>query len=81
MSDADAPRLHPSASYSFTMRLHSPAAGSVFAGVAHAIADAHAILGAIDLVRVEGDRMVRDVTVACADSYPAETVFKAVRDL
>ena len=48
-------------------------AGS-FARVAGAIGDAGAILGAIDLVRVEGDAVVRDVTVACADSEHAEAV-------
>ena len=74
-------RLQPSASYSFTMRLHLPRQGSVFAGVAQAIADTQAMLGAIDLVRVEGERMVRDVTVACADSDHAEAVVKAVREL
>ena len=63
------------------MRLHLPTQGSVFAGVAQAIADTQAMLGAIDLVRVEGDQMVRDVTVACADSDHAESVVKGVRAL
>ena len=63
------------------MRLHLPTAGSVFAGVAQAIADAEGMLGAIDLVRVEGDQMVRDVTVAAADSDHAESIVKAVRAL
>jgi malate dehydrogenase (oxaloacetate-decarboxylating) len=74
-------RLQPSASYSFTMRLRLPQRGSVFAGVAQAIADTEAMLGAIDLVRVESDQVVRDVTVACADSEHAEAVVKAVRAL
>jgi malate dehydrogenase (oxaloacetate-decarboxylating) len=74
-------RLQPSASYSFTMRLHLPQQGGTFAAVAHAIADAQAMLGAIDLVRVEADQIVRDVTVACADSGHAEAVVRAVRDL
>ena len=74
-------RLQPSASYSFTMRLHLPQQGMVFADVAHAIAEADGMLGAIDLVRVEGDRVVRDVTVSCGDSEQAETVVKAVRAL
>ena len=68
------PRLQPSASYSFTMRLHLPQQGGTFAAVAHAIADAQAMLGAIDLVRVESDQIVRDVTVACVDSGHAEAV-------
>src|SRR4051812_45973046 len=46
-------RLQPSASYSFTMPLHMPQHGGSFARVAQAIADAEAMLGAIDLVRVE----------------------------
>jgi malate dehydrogenase (oxaloacetate-decarboxylating) len=76
-----APRLQPSASYSFTMRLHMPQQGGAFARIAHAIADAEAMLGAIDLVRVEAHEVVRDVTVACVDSAQAETVVRAVREL
>ena len=74
-------RLQPSASYSFTMRLHLPQRGGAFAGVARAIADAEALLGAIDLVRVEPDEVVRDVTVACVDAEHAEAVVRAVRRL
>jgi len=74
-------QLQPSASYSFTMRLHLPQQGSVFAAVAQAIADTRAMLGAIDLVRVESDNVVRDVTVACVNSEHAEEVVKAVRAL
>jgi malate dehydrogenase (oxaloacetate-decarboxylating) len=76
-----APRLQPSASYSFTMRLHVPQQGGAFARVAHAIAEAEAMLGAIDLVRVEAHDVVRDVTVACVDSGHAEAVVRAVRAL
>ena len=75
------PRLQPSASYSFTMRLHMPQQGGTFARVAQAIAEADAMLGAIDLVRVESDLAVRDVTVACGDSQHAEAVVRAVREL
>ena len=80
-SSVRASRLQPSASYSFTMRLHMPQQGGPFARVAHAIADAEAILGAIDLVRVETHEVVRDVTVACVDADHAEAVVRAVRDL
>jgi malate dehydrogenase (oxaloacetate-decarboxylating) len=79
--DVSARRLQPSASYSFTMRLHMPQHGGAFARVARAIADAEGLLGAIDLVRVEGDQVVRDVTVACVDSAHAEAVVQAVREL
>ena len=55
-SNVSALRLQPSASYSFTMRLHMPQQGGAFARIARAIADAEAMLGAIDLVRVESQR-------------------------
>jgi malate dehydrogenase (oxaloacetate-decarboxylating) len=71
--------LQTSASYSFTMRLHLPQEAGAFARVAHAIAEARAMLGAIDLVRVESDQVVRDVTVACVDGEHAEAVVGAVR--
>src|ERR671927_648026 len=74
------PRLQPSASYSFTMRLHLPQQGNAFALVANAIAGAEAMLGAIDLVRVERDTVVRDVTVAAADAGHAEEVVQRVRE-
>ena len=80
-SSVPAARLQPSASYSFTMRLHLLQSGGAFARVAHAIADADAMLGAIDLVRVESGEVVRDVTVACVDSGHAEAVVRAVREL
>src|SRR5689334_2173591 len=79
--ETTATRLQPSASYSFTMRLHLPQQGNAFARVADAIAGADAMLGAIDLVRVERDTVVRDVTVACVDADHAETVVRKVRDL
>jgi malate dehydrogenase (oxaloacetate-decarboxylating) len=79
--ETPAPRLQPSASYSFTMRLHLPQQGDAFARVAEAIAGADAMLGAIDLVRVERDNVVRDVTVAAADADHAEEVVRRVRDL
>jgi malate dehydrogenase (oxaloacetate-decarboxylating) len=81
MSDETPRRLQPSASYSFTMRLRMPQHGATFAGVAHTIAETDAMLGAIDLVRVESNQVVRDVTVACGDSEHAEAVVRAVRDL
>jgi malate dehydrogenase (oxaloacetate-decarboxylating) len=81
MADETPRRLQPSASYSFTMRLRMPQHGATFASVAHAIAEVDAMLGAIDLVRVESNQVVRDVTVACGDGDHAEAVVRAVRDL
>jgi malate dehydrogenase (oxaloacetate-decarboxylating) len=63
------------------MRLHLPQQGGAFARVAQAIAEAEAMLGAIDFVRVGSNEVVRDVTVACVDSAHAEAVVGALREL
>ncbi len=73
--------LHPSASYSLTLRIRLPQRPGSFARVAGAIGGAGAILGAIDLVRIEDGLVVRDVTVSCADGAHGELVVDAVRAL
>jgi malate dehydrogenase (oxaloacetate-decarboxylating) len=67
-----------SASYSLTLRIALPQRPGSFARVAAAIGAAGATLGAIDLVRVEDDVSVRDVTVACEDAEHGEQVVGAV---
>src|ERR1700744_3040212 len=74
-------RLRPSPSYSFTVRVSLPQRGGEFARIAHVIAEEAAMLGAIDLVRIEGDDVVRDVTVLCVDSAHSASVVGAIRDL
>src|SRR3954469_4244543 len=82
MSSLQAPAgLQPSASYSFTMRLELPQRPGAFAGVANVIGNEGAILGAIDLVRVDQRGVTRDVTVACVDAQHGERVVNAVRAL
>ncbi len=71
-------RLHPSASYSITMRVHLQQTPGSFARVAAAVGETGAILGAIDLVRVDGHEVVRDVTVAAADLEHSQAVVAAV---
>src|SRR4051794_34266927 len=73
--------LQPSASYSITLRVRIPQRPGSFAKVASAIGNAGAILGGIDLVRVEGHEVVRDITFLCADSAHGEAVVNAVRAL
>ena len=46
---APAAQLQPSASYSFTKRLHAPQQGGASARVAQPIADADAVLGATSM--------------------------------
>src|SRR5690242_12675471 len=82
MSSLQAPAgLQPSASYSFTMRIELRQLPGAFAAVAHAVGAEGAILGAIDLVRVDQRGVIRDVTVACVDAAHGERVVAAVRAL
>ncbi len=73
--------LQPSASYGITMRVCLQQRPRAFARVAGAIGETGAILGAIDLVRVERGEVVRDVTVACVDATHADAVAEAVGSL
>src|SRR5206468_11822543 len=82
MSSLQAPAgLQPSASYSFTMRIELRQLPGAFAQVAAAIGQEGAILGAIDLVRVDSGGVTRDVTVACIDAAHGERVVGAVKAL
>jgi malate dehydrogenase (oxaloacetate-decarboxylating) len=73
--------LRPSASYSITMRVRLQQQPGAFARVAGAIGETGSILGAIDLVRVEGSEVLRDVTVSCVDAAHGEAVVAAVGGL
>src|SRR3954463_1932023 len=83
MSSLQAPAagLQPSASYSFTMRIELPQTPGAFASVAGAIGTEGAMLGAIDLVRVDQRGVTRDVTVSCVDASHGERVVAAIRAL
>jgi malate dehydrogenase (oxaloacetate-decarboxylating) len=63
------------------MRIHLPIAGDTFAEVAGAISQSHAIVGAIDLVRVGSSEAVRDITIACADAEHASSVVELVSEV
>jgi malate dehydrogenase (oxaloacetate-decarboxylating) len=77
----DAVRPQPSPAYSITLRVRLPQQSGAFARVAGAIHDAGAILGAIDLVRVENGEVVRDITFQCADTAHGDAVSAQVRAL
>jgi malate dehydrogenase (oxaloacetate-decarboxylating) len=71
----------PSASFSATLRVHLDDRPGAFADLARAIGDAGGNLGAIDLVRVESGKKVRDVTVDAASADHIESIVAAVRTL
>jgi malate dehydrogenase (oxaloacetate-decarboxylating) len=81
IATAMAGRLRPSPSYSFTVRVSLPQRGGEFARVAHVIAEEEATLGAIDWVRIDGDDVVRDVTIQCVDSEHSAAVIGAISAL
>jgi malate dehydrogenase (oxaloacetate-decarboxylating) len=76
---ASSPRL--SASFSATIRVRLIDRPGSFAKLATAIGDAGGSLDAIDLVRVEGDTQVRDVTVLAEDGDHLERIVDAIRVL
>ena len=71
--------VQPSASYSIVIRASLPSRAGAFGQVATAIGNTGAILGAIDLVKVEKGMKVREITVACVDAAHGERVVDAVR--
>jgi malate dehydrogenase (oxaloacetate-decarboxylating) len=70
---------HHSASYSLTIRAVIPHEPGQFARVAAVIGEADAVLGAIDLVRVDQGSVVRDISVLCADEEHGDRVVEAIR--
>ena len=71
--------LHQSASFSTTLRVRLENHPGAFAALAEAIGEAEGLLGAIDLVRVEADHKIRDVTVLAADAAHLDRILDAVR--
>jgi malate dehydrogenase (oxaloacetate-decarboxylating) len=78
---SDTVEIQPSAAYSITLRVSIPQRPGSFAEVANAIGSAGALVGGIDLVRVESGHQVRDITFQCADGAHGDAVVKAVQSL
>jgi malate dehydrogenase (oxaloacetate-decarboxylating) len=72
---------HPSASFGATLRVHLDNEPGSFARLAEAIGAVGGLLGAIDLVRVERGKKVRDVTVLASDDPHVARIVAAVRAL
>ncbi|HSB37971.1 MAG TPA: NAD-dependent malic enzyme [Gaiellaceae bacterium] len=72
---------HPSASFSATLRVHLDNHPGSFAALAGAIGEAGGLLGAIDLVRVEKGKKIRDVVVLAADEHHIADIVEKVREL
>jgi malate dehydrogenase (oxaloacetate-decarboxylating) len=71
----------PSASYSLTLRIKLASRAGTFGELATAIGRAGGDIGAIDIVSVGSDFVIRDITVnAASDKHGAEIV-EAIRDI
>jgi malate dehydrogenase (oxaloacetate-decarboxylating) len=72
--------VHPSASFSATLRVRLANHPGAFARLAATIGEKGGLLGAIDLVRVEGDTKLRDVNILADDEGHLAAIVAAVRD-
>jgi malate dehydrogenase (oxaloacetate-decarboxylating) len=72
---------HQSASFSATLRVDIANEPGSFARLASAIGQEGGLLGAIDLVRVERGKKIRDVTVLADDEAHIHRIVEAVRAL
>ena len=70
---------HLSASFSATLRVKLADVPGTFAKLATAIGTAGGLLGAIDLVRLETNKKVRDVTVSASSAEHIAAIVDAVR--
>jgi malate dehydrogenase (oxaloacetate-decarboxylating) len=72
---------HFSASFSLTLRVRLADRPGSFADLARAIADAGGLLDSIDLLRVEGDTKIRDITIIATDAAHGEAIVETCRGL
>jgi malate dehydrogenase (oxaloacetate-decarboxylating) len=74
-------RVHPSVSYSFTMRLRIEKKPGMFAKVLATIAAQKGDPGAVDVVEASPTFKVRDLTVSARDDAHAHAIVEAVRKI
>src|SRR6266542_188346 len=70
--------MHPSASFSATIRVRIENHPGAFARLAAAVGEAGGLLGAIDLVRVERATKIRDVNVLAENEAHLHAIADAV---
>ena len=71
----------PSAQYAITVRLEYPHQPGWIARVTSVIGRGRGSIGAIDLVRVQGGRVVRDFTIECPSTERAKKIVEAIKKL
>ncbi len=71
----------PSASYSMTLRVEFPHTAGSLGKILTTVGEAGGMIGAVDIVRMQQDTTIRDITVNARDSEHGQQVVKAVDDL
>ena len=71
----------PSASYSMTLRVEFPHEAGSLGRILTSVSDAGGMVGAIDIVRMQKDKTIRDVTVNARDSEHGQKIVDVVRKL
>jgi malate dehydrogenase (oxaloacetate-decarboxylating) len=71
--------MHPSASFSATIRIRIENHPGAFARLAAGVGEAGGLLGAIDLVRVERTTKIRDVNVLAGNEAHLDAILETVR--
>jgi malate dehydrogenase (oxaloacetate-decarboxylating) len=72
---------HHSPSYSLVIRLQYPDRPGQLGRITSGIGDADGLIGAVDIVKVEADRITRDVTVSARDVAHGERIVQRVRSM
>jgi malate dehydrogenase (oxaloacetate-decarboxylating) len=71
----------PSASYSLTLRIELENEPGTLGDITSAIGEAGGSVGAIDIVKAEGGKLVRDITVDARSQEHWDQILAAVRDV
>ncbi len=71
----------PSASYSLTLRVELPHRAGSLGGILSTVGEEGGIIGAVDIVRMGGERSIRDITVNARDSEHGQRIADAIDDL
>ena len=71
----------PSASYSMTLRVEFPHRAGALGAILTAVGEAGGMVGAVDIVRMQAERSIRDITVNARDSEHGKKIVEVVEAL
>ncbi len=71
----------PSASYSMTLRVEFPHTAGSLGKILTTVGDAGGMVGAVDIVRMQQETTIRDITVNARDSEHGQEIVQTVDDL